>query len=212
MSTKPGIQRDIVALNFRNKSVSFILSSARHYLEMLANNSYVPNPFPPLEVIKIQADKVENAMKLTQLRKLGATQKMHVETGKLMILLKSLANQVEWIANRKENAPLSRVIIKSCGMSLKKPHGSHKRIFRASPGRKMNSVALSSKQVVRSTCIYQMTTTPLIESSWKIIYCGINVNYEIDGLVSGVRYYFRYAQNIKGIQYPWSHVLNVLID
>jgi hypothetical protein len=206
------MQKIVVALNFRNKSVLHIVMKANHCLQMISNNPYLSIPLSLQDEIKLQADKVQEAKQLSLTRVSGAATLLHLENSKLMNILKELSSLVELAANSVNDRNIGLAIVESCGLQVKKPHGPHNPIFKVIRGPKKGTALLTSKALYRSTCIYQMTTTPLMESSWKIIYAGVNVNFLIDGLVSGTRYYFRYARNIKGIQSSWSHVLNVLID
>jgi hypothetical protein len=116
---------------------------------------------------------------------------------------------VETIANA--DADNAAIIIGSSGFALKKPAVHGPKLFTVKPGKASGSVNLDSKAAKGAVYVYEMTTDPNTPASWANIYIGKTTRFLKTGLSSGQRYYFRVAVIIKGVQQPWSPVVNVVI-
>ncbi|HEV7230707.1 MAG TPA: fibronectin type III domain-containing protein, partial [Bacteroidia bacterium] len=127
----------------------------------------------------------------------------------LALSLKTLSGYVEGIANL-DPVNAENIII-SAGMAVKKPSVHGPKLFTAKPGKAAGSVNLDSKAEKGAVYVYEMTTDPNTPASWTNIYIGKTTKFLKTGLSSGQRYYFRVAVIIKGVQEPWSPVVNVVI-
>ncbi|HEV7230789.1 MAG TPA: fibronectin type III domain-containing protein, partial [Bacteroidia bacterium] len=127
----------------------------------------------------------------------------------LALSLKTLSGYVEGIANL-DPVNAENIII-SAGMAVKKPSVHGPKLFTVKPGKAAGSVNLDSKAEKGAVYVYEMTTDPNTPTSWANIYIGKTTKFLKTGLSSGQRYYFRVAVIIKGVQEPWSPVVNVVI-
>jgi hypothetical protein len=175
----------------------------------MTGNAHFPNPNPALSAVSAQANVLQAAYDLSQTRAKGSVGKMHLEVKKLDILLKVLAAYVESVANADpDNAS---IIINAAGMTEKKPTQHPPKVFSAKAGKAVGTALLNCKAQSRAVYVYQETTDPATAASWTTVYTGITAKFLKTGLISGTRYYFRYAVIIKGLQSDWSPVVNLVI-
>jgi hypothetical protein len=198
----------IAVLHVHNKSVIEILDITHSCLQNMGANPLFQSLNPSLAEVQAQYDKLYSAYLNSKTKTIGTAEMKRYEFSRMLGVLRRLTVAVSCVANA--NLAQAHVIIKSAGMEIKKTPSPPNRIFTAIRGKKEGSVKLSTRAIPRSTCIYQMTNTPMIASSWETIYSGPNVAFEINGLEIGKNYYFRYAHNVKGTMTAWSHVLKVI--
>jgi hypothetical protein len=182
---------------------------ATHVVTSMTGNLNFPQPSPSLSSIQAQIALLESACGLAMTRVKGSADKVQLACKALGISLKSLASYVETIANADPDAAAS--IINRAGMSVKKSYQAKPKFFSVKPTGDPGSVKIDCKAQNKAIYIYEMTTDPNDAASWKIIYLGHKTKYIHRGLVSGTRYYFRYAVILDGVQGSWSPVLNVVI-
>ena len=186
-----------------------LVALSTHIVESMTTNAHFPNPQPVLANITTQAQALDAAYlaSLTHLK--GTSDKTSVARKVLALSLKTLSGYVEGIANLDpDNA---ENIIISAGMPVKRPSVHGPKIFTVKPGKASGSVNLDSKAGKGAVYVYEMTTDPNTPASWTNIYIGKTTRFLKTGLSSGQRYYFRVAVIIKGIQQPWSPVVNAVI-
>ncbi|HEV7232559.1 MAG TPA: hypothetical protein VGO45_14575 [Bacteroidia bacterium] len=210
MSTTKKVSKKAVALNISGTPPSQVIVNATHYVTSMTGNAHFPNPSPALPAVSAQITALQAAYDLSLTRAKGSVGKMHLELKKLDILLKALAAYVESVANADpDNAS---IIIKLSGMTEKKPANRGPKIFSAKAGKTPGTALLNCKAQSRAVYVYQETTDPATATSWTTVYTGITAKFLKTGLISGTRYYFRYAVIIKGLQSDWSPVVNLVIQ
>jgi hypothetical protein len=207
MANKP--KKKTVALNTSKQSVLQLISNTRGYVSGVTGNTHFPSP-PPLAVITTQVNLLENDYGIAQTKVRGSVAKMRAEEKALVMLLKSLAIYVEGIANGDPDHASD--IIASANMPEKKPVVRKPRTFSVVLGKLKGEAAIDNKAVSRGVYIYQMTTDPTNATLWSQIYVGNRVRCTKTGLTTGIRYYFRGAVSIKGVQGDWTPVLDVVMQ
>jgi hypothetical protein len=209
MSTTKKVAKKSVALSLSRTPPPQLITNALHYITCMTSNAHFPNPLPALTTVSAQIAALQPAYDLSLTRAKGSVGKMHLEVKKLDILLKALAAYVESIANVDPDNASN--IISSSGMPEKKTSPRAPKIFTAKAGKAPGSAVLNCKAQSRAAYLYQVTTDPATVS-WETIYAGITAKFLKTGLISGTRYYFRYATVVKGLQNAWSPVVNLVIQ
>jgi hypothetical protein len=193
-----------------NHAATELVAQVRHYIVQMSGNKYFPAPIPDLDVITRQIQVLEDAYIHSLLGGIGVHEAVEMEKFKLGHLVKMLAAYVEYIANQYPEKA-DKIIISS-GMDLKKAYARKGKEFTAKPGIEPGSVILDSPGMKHATYVYEMTTAPADEKSWKVVYSYSSTRYELKGLHSDVRYYFRRAFIVNGVKSPWSPVIHILIQ
>jgi len=209
MNNKAKVQKVLVALGLSKLTVPQLIANTRLYVQNMTGNVNFPTPTPTLAAVSAQQAKLEAAYTLSQTRVKGAVSDMHTEQKALHILLKSLATYVEAIANATPEQAVG--IIESSGMPVKKPSVHAPKTFTVKTTATPGEVELNTKAVKKAIYTYAMTTDPNTATSWVDIIVNNDVKNTHGGLSSGTRYYFRVATTVKGIQSPWSSVINIIM-
>ncbi len=209
MSTKVKVQKVLVALGLSKLTVPELIANTKLYVQNMTGNVNFPTPTPTLATVSAQLAKLETAYTLSQTRVKGAVADMHTEQKALHIILKSLATYVEGIANATPDQAVG--IVESSGMPIKKPSVHAPKTFVVKLTTTPGEVELNTKAVKKAIYTYAMTTDPNTTTSWVNIIVNNDVKNTHGGLSSGTRYYFRVATTVKGIQSPWSPVINVMM-
>jgi hypothetical protein len=126
----------------------------------------------------------------------------------LDLSLKSLGAYVEGIANA---SPLTAMaIILSAGMEVKAKGGQTAIDFAVQP-KGQGTAKIMCKASPRAAYEFHMSTDPTNAATWQRISSSTRGRIVKDGLVSGLRYYFRAAVINKNGQGPWSEVKSTII-
>ncbi|HXC03691.1 MAG TPA: hypothetical protein VNZ86_03015 [Bacteroidia bacterium] len=209
MSTTPKIHKVIIALGLAKLSTSQLIANTKLYVQKMTGNPDFTTPTPTLEAVTTQLAALEASYTLAQTRAHGAAAAMRADRKSHSLLLKSLAGYVEGVANA--NPPQAETIAGSSGMPLKKNASRTSPNFTVTLTKVPGEVQLKVKAVKKAGYIFDMTTDPTLATGWNnILYTQESKNLK-SGLNSGTRYYFRYATSIKGVQGPWSAVMNVIM-
>jgi hypothetical protein len=202
-------RRKMVSLGTRYLTIPQLIQNSRHYVESMSAHPYFPAPVPALNDIMAQTDKLEASFSVAQTSLRGAVDVMKEETKNLFVLVKALAAYVECIANA--SPPPGQDVIEKAGMEQKRFTPRKPKTFTALNGKIKGEVILDSKARRSSAYAYEMSTDPINELSWKMIYSGTKVKYIQTGLTSGVRYYFRTAMSTYGVMGDWSNYIEVIV-
>ncbi|HEV7231368.1 MAG TPA: fibronectin type III domain-containing protein [Bacteroidia bacterium] len=209
MPRAKAISKTNVALLQSKLPPNQMIANASHFVGMMTGNPYFPKPVPSLSSIQAQIASLGNACDVAMTRVKGSSDKVQLIRKTLGISLKSLAIYVETIANANPDEAAN--IIASAGMNIKRSYKARPRIFSVTPTGDPGSVKIDCKAQYKAIYIYEISTDPNNAASWKTIYIGNKTKYIHRGLVSGTRYYFRYAVILDGLQGEWSPVLNLVM-
>jgi|GEM_PF-672389 len=209
MSTKPKMSKVLVALGLSKLTIPQLIANSKLYVQNMTGNANFTAPTPTLAAVTAQINKLEAAYMLSQTRVKGSVADMHSEQKALNILLKSLSTYVEGIANANPEQAVG--VIESSGMPVKKKSVHAPKTFTVKTTATPGEVELNTKAVKKAVYTYAMTTDPNTATSWVDIIVNNDVKNTHGGLSSGTRYYFRVATTVKGIQSPWSSVINIMM-
>ena len=180
----------------------------RFIVSSMTGNANFTTPSPTLAIITANVNALESASLAAKGGGPDDTANMYAKEVMLDLSLKSLGAYVEGIANA---SPLNAVaIILSAGMEVKAKGGQAAIDFAVQP-KGQGTVNVRCKASPRAVYEFQMSTDPNNAANWQRISSSTRGRIVKDGLVSGLRYYFRAAVTNKNGQGPWSEVKSTII-
>ncbi|MBI4945408.1 MAG: hypothetical protein HY840_03295 [Bacteroidetes bacterium] len=200
------MKKTVVVLKLSRLSISEKIAKGRFIVTSMTGNVNFTTPSPAMPVITTNVNTLEAASIISEGGGTDDTAAMHARELTLDLSLKSLAAYVEGIANA--NPLNAEAIILSAGMDVKTPAVHTAREFNVSATNNPGEIKMSTKHVLRSTCIFQMCTDTSNESNWQTIAQSTRAKFVKSGLISGTRYFFRAGIIDKNGMSPWSNVLN----
>jgi hypothetical protein len=210
MSTKPKVIKYKVALYLNKQTPTQVIATARHIVGMMNGNSYFPTPTPALSDVTKQALALEQAYNIAITHVKGSRTNMLIELKKTAVLLRALANYVQYVADAHQVDGTQ--IISSSGMTEHKTKTNPVKSFMVSPGKQVGSVLMQQPSVPHAIYMYEMTTDPKNPASWAQVYIGHHAKFTILGLTSSTRYYLRAAVIVKEVKSAYSPVRDLIVQ
>jgi transglutaminase-like putative cysteine protease len=198
--------RTIVALNLP-KPAKKVTSLAQSIVDSMANNPFFPSPSPPLAKVTADATAVSEAGTPVLFRTKGAREARDVELAVLRLDLVRLAAYVQAIAD--ENPTDAAAIIRSAGMSVKRPSIRTKVAFEAVQGDVSGSVELRAKSAGdRASYEWRYRNS---ETVWTLAAMTLQSSTVIGGLTPAMSYSFQLRVTSKDGPGEWSQVVSLVV-
>jgi hypothetical protein len=198
----------LVKLRFNRLSAVDKASLAQHVIGKMTNNPHFPNPTPSLANLSSAAKALADKQAEMDGSKVKTEARNRAEDN-LDKMMRQLQSYVSMIANG------DRQIILSSGMDVRSP-----RTVRQKPGA-VTDITIKLSQFPGSidikwkgqgrNCVYRVwaTTNPQDNTSWKLLNSTTRQRITIDGLESGVVYYFRIVCFNSAGEGPHSEVYSI---
>lgn len=205
--------KKLVSLKLSKQNVATKIENARHYVTAMTGNPNFTTPSPTLASITTSINNLETAYNNAMGGGKVLTAIMRDKLVTLDNLLTQLSHYVEAIANGSDT------IILSAGMNLKviagggRPNG-----FIIKKGDQSGELKLSTTYEKSHAYIWEMVADPLPDETpnvigagsseeahtWKQVGVTTKASFTMDGLVAGLKYWFRVATVGKEGQNDWS--------
>jgi hypothetical protein len=203
------MKKSVVVLKFSKLPIPQKIAKARSIVLALTGNANFISPTPALTVITTLINDLETAYLAAQNGGTNDTANMHTKEFLLESSLKLLLAYIESIANT--NLLTAETVALSSGFDLKSPTVRGAKGFSVKPTGNPGEVKLSTNRTGRASVLWQMSKDPLDALGWSIIGHTSLASFIKDGLISGVRYYFRVSSATKDGQDHWSDVINTIV-
>jgi len=178
-------------LTFLRLSIIEKIGFYRNVIEKMTNNPTFPTPDVPLTEAKASVDKLETAYYAARDGSHVAIAEMHQYEDEADELFRKQADYVNRIADGEESEILSSGFDVS-----KEPSPRQKAELTVLFGDKPGTVILR-RQAVKGARSYLWQNcqgdSPATESGWSVLGVSTQATYEISGLTSGTKYWFRAA-------------------
>ncbi|MBI5217346.1 MAG: hypothetical protein HY958_00250 [Bacteroidia bacterium] len=199
-----------VVLDFIKYPISEKVDFSKNTVTKMTGNSNFPTPDVPLAQITTAANNLETAYNAAQGGGTQLTAAMHAAEKVLDDLLRKQVLYVERIAFGNGN------IILGSGFHIsKQPASAHRPEFTVETGKKAldafidstheSSMVLKRKAVKDAKAwVWQLCTDPMAEDKWTYAGFSTQINYTVNGLTPGIKYWFRSASISKEGLSQWS--------
>jgi len=185
------MKRAKLVLDFIRLSILEKVAFYRNVIDKLKSNPLFTDPDVTLADATTSVDTLESDYMKARNGGIAETAAMHQAEDDADKIFRKLAAYVERIANEDDT------IILQAGFNLSKdPSPRQQPVLSVADGDKPGSVSLRRKAVMGARSYsWQLATAilPTTEEGWTSAGVSTRVDYEIDSLTSGTRYFFRVA-------------------
>ncbi|HPS12370.1 MAG TPA: fibronectin type III domain-containing protein [Prolixibacteraceae bacterium] len=178
-------------LTFLRLSIIEKIGFYRNVIEKMTDNPNFPSPDVPMTEVTVSVDKLEKAYYAARDGSHVAIAEMHQCEEESDEIFRKLVDYVNRIADGDES------MIRSSGFETsKEPKPRKKSEFIVIPGNKPGSFILR-RQAVKGARSYLWQyckgDSPAPEGEWTVLDASTQATYEVTGLTSGTKYWFRVA-------------------
>jgi hypothetical protein len=194
MAALAKVKKIIVVLGLSRKSVTTVISDAKHYVQsMTANVSTFATPSPSLTSVTALITALEAAETTGKTKAIGTKDQVTIAKVNLHASLASLASYVQTLANTNPETAVATVHL--AGMEVKKDGAHTKPDFAMKPGISSGEIIMIVKAGKKQPGNdYQLSTDGV---TFKSFFKTTNCKATITGLVSGTKYFGRVIRASK---------------
>lgn len=158
---------------------------AQNVLNSLTGNVNFPSPYEPLTVITAAIGDLDTAITNQKPGDVASTATLHAKATEVKACLKVLALYV-W---RKSNGDEAMAL--GSGFDISKPAGKPAKTFIAKNGSLTGTVLLETLSGGRAAYRWEISADPI--GVWTEVTTSIISKHTVEGLIPGVKYWFRVA-------------------
>jgi hypothetical protein len=192
-----------IALNLP-KVVAALLLFGRHVVQAMTNNAWFPNPDPPLNLVSVHLDALEQAEALALGRAVGAVAARDLARKAVEDDLVGLKGHALGVANQHPAQAVA--IIASAGMAVKRSGTHQKPDLEVTKGAAVGEALVRAKSSGRGAA-YEWQYSIDGGASWVSAGTTTVASITVGGLTVGVAVLFRFRTTLKRTTGDWSQTV-----